>query len=75
MKVKNSDLVIPDNIEIVFEHYCSECDKCEPVIITSRIKTGEETEEINRVTCNNTQICRKVRTIAATEKAKEYPFV
>lgn len=61
---------LPKNVEIVFEDYCKDCDICEPVIIERRTD-----EVINRVTCNNTAICRKVRTIAATEKARMYPFV
>lgn len=66
-----SDIVVPTNVEIVFEHFCEDCKVCEPVIIGQQI--GEKLK--HRVTCNNSQICRKVRTIAATEKAKEYPFV
>ena len=60
------DIVIPDNIEVVFEHYCRGCDKCEPAIIE-----GQK----YRLICINTQICSKARSIAATEKAKEFPFV
>lgn len=65
------EIITPVNVEIVFEHYCKGCTICEPVIV--KIEFGDK--EIQRVTCNNTQICQKVRTMAATEKAKEYPFV
>lgn len=66
-----SEMIIPVNVEIVFEHFCRDCTICEPVII----KHVFGDKEIQRVTCNNTQICQKVRTVAATEKAKEYPFI
>lgn len=66
-----SDMVVPANMEVVFEHFCRDCEISEPVIIDQLI--GETI--IHRVICNNSQICQKVRTIAATEKAKEYPFV
>lgn len=66
-----NDIIIPANMEIVFEHFCRGCEIAEPVIIDQLI--GEAI--VHRVICNNSQICRKVRTIAATEKAKEYPFV
>jgi hypothetical protein len=75
MKIQKNELVIPDNVEVVFEHYCVDCDKSEPVIIDSEISEGDKIWTVHRVTCNNTQICQKVRTIAATEKAKGYPFV
>lgn len=74
MKVKVNEIVIPDNVEVVFEHYCLDCDKCEPVIIESRLSTDGTEKEIYRVSCNNVQICQKARAIAATEKAREYPF-
>ncbi len=64
-----SDIVIPANIEIVFEHFCRDCEVAEPVIIDQEIE-----EKVKyRVICNNSQICRKARTMVATEKAKE-PF-
>ena len=66
-----SDIVVPANMEIVFEHFCRDCEVAEPVIIDQEI----EGKVKHRVICNNSQICRKVRTLAATEKAKEYPFV
>lgn len=75
MKIQKNELVIPDNVEVIFEHYCVDCDKCEPVIIDSEISEEERSWVVHRMTCNNTQICQKVRTIAATEKAKGYPFV
>lgn len=72
--MKVNGIIIPVNVEIVFEHFCSDCDKCEPVIIEGILSADGVEKTIQRIRCNNTQICQKVRTIAATEKAKEYPF-
>lgn len=74
MKVKVNEIIIPANTEIVFEHYCNDCDKCEPVIIESRLFADGVEKDMYRVSCNNVQICQKARAIAATEKAREYPF-
>ena len=43
MKIQKNELVIPDNVEVVFEHYCVDCDKSEPVIIDSEISEGDKT--------------------------------
>ena len=75
MKIKLDDIVVPENVEIVFEHFCKNCEICEPVVITHEVFSGNEKQAvINRISCNNTQICQKVRSISATEKAKDYPF-
>lgn len=68
-------IIIPDNVEVVFEHYCKNCEDAEPVIVDREITENGNTSVVHRVTCNNTQICQKVRTIVATEKSKGYPFV
>lgn len=72
--MKVNGIIIPVNTEIVFEHYCSDCDKCEPVIIENKLSADGVEKIIYRVSCNNVQICQKARAIAATEKARDYPF-
>lgn len=63
-------MLIPKNVEIMFESYCGECDMCEPVCLTFL----KNDKPYQRITCNNTAICVKVREIVAKEKARDYPF-
>lgn len=75
MVVKKGDMVIPNNVDIVFEHYCEDCLKCETVIIDRTVTEDGKTVTMQRVTCDNLQICQEARTIAATEKTRDYPFI
>ncbi len=72
--MKVSGITIPVNVEVVFEHFCTDCDKCDPVIVEKSISIDGIEKKINRISCENTGICRNIRTITATEKAKDYPF-
>ena len=64
---------IPNDIEIVFEDYCQDCCKSDPVIISREIGFEDNQRTIQRTSCNNISICQKVRSMAAIEEVKE-PF-
>lgn len=72
--MKSNEIIIPENMEIVFEHFCNDCDQCEPEIKTLKTVTDAQITDKYRVVCVNSAVCLKARSIAATEKSKEYPF-
>ena len=70
-----SDIIVPDNVEIVFEYYCKGCDRCDPEIITDEASWSVRQAVEHRIRCKNTEVCANSRSMAASESAKEYPFV
>ena len=59
-----SDIVIPANVEVVFEEYCRSCKQCE-ILITQHA-------DKQRIICNNSQICQRIRSMIAKEKSRSY---
>ena len=66
-------MILPNDLEIVFEDYCQDCCASDPVIISREIEFENKQHTIRRISCNNISICQKVRSMAAIEEVKE-PF-
>lgn len=67
MRKEEHKLIIPPNIDLLFEDDCIDCSLCEPVVI----KDGTR----YRIACNIEAICKKAKGMAAQKRTKEYPYV
>lgn len=64
-------MILPDNVKIIFEEFCSGCDKCD--LSWNHEIDLENGHKLERITCKNIETCRNARSILAAENIKE-PF-
>lgn len=67
MEREESKLIIPPNIDLIFEDDCQGCTLAEPVVI--------ESGGMYRIGCNIVNICKRAKTQAAQKRTKEFPYV
>lgn len=67
IKREENRLIIPPNIDLIFEDDCMDCPLCEPVVI--------ESDKRYRIGCNIVAICKKAKSMATQKRTKEFPYV
>lgn len=67
MRKEEHKLIIPPNVDLLFEDDCKGCDMAEPVVL----KSGSR----YRIQCGIVEICKRAKAQAASKRTKEFPYV
>ena len=60
-------IILPPNVDLLFEDDCKGCDMAEPVIIESGSRY--------RIQCGIVEMCKRAKAQATSKRTKEYPYV